>query len=80
MEVFAMSLDFTDLEIKAWKEAKIKLPGWKHTRSKEGINSAEANAYYILSTPVMILVDSKTNKIVSLPNTAEELATAIKVK
>ncbi|WP_245681346.1 thioredoxin-like domain-containing protein [Arcticibacter eurypsychrophilus] len=78
MEVFALSLDFTDVEIKAWEDAKLKLVGWKHSRPKDGINSPEANAYYVLATPVMILVDSKTNKIVALPDSAEQLEEAIK--
>lgn len=80
MEVFAFSLDFTDTEVKAWEDAKLKLTGWKHSRPKEGINSPEANAYYVLATPVMILVDSKTNKIVDLPDSAEQLEEAIKNK
>ena len=78
MEVFAISVDYTDTEIKVWEEAKPKLNGWKHTRAAGGINSPEANAYFILATPVMVLVDSKTNKIVALPNNVDELEKAIK--
>lgn len=80
MEVFALSLDYTDTEIKAWEDMKLKLDGWKHSRPAGGINSPEAKAYYILATPVLILVDSKTNKIVALPNSAEELEEAINSK
>lgn len=80
MEVFALSLDYTDTEIKAWEDMRLKLDGWKHTKPAGGINSPEANAYYILATPVLILVDSKTNKIVALPNTVEELEEAINSK
>ncbi|NTW34191.1 MAG: redoxin domain-containing protein, partial [Bacteroidetes bacterium] len=63
VDIFALSLDETETEIPIWQDAIIKLPGWKHQRCEGGINSKEANAYFILSTPVMILVDSKTNKI-----------------
>lgn len=78
MEVFAISVDFTDTEIKVWEDAKLKLTGWKHSRANGGINSPEASAYYILSTPVLVLVDSKTNKIVGLPETVEDLEKAIR--
>ncbi|RXF67861.1 redoxin domain-containing protein [Arcticibacter tournemirensis] len=78
MEVFAISVDFTDTEIKVWEDAKLKLTGWKHSRANGGINSPEASAYYILSTPVLVLVDSKTNKIVALPEKVEDLEKAVR--
>lgn len=77
MDVFAISVDFTDTEIKVWEEAKTKLVGWKHSLAKGGINSPEASAYFILSTPVLVLVDSRTNKIVALPDTIEDLEKSI---
>lgn len=80
MEVFALSLDYTDTEIKVWEDMRLKYDGWKHSRPAGGINSPEANAYYILATPVLILVDSKTNKIIALPNSVEELEEAINSK
>ncbi|HEY1023694.1 MAG TPA: redoxin domain-containing protein [Sphingobacteriaceae bacterium] len=78
MDVFAMSLDFTDLEISRWEEAKSKLAGWKHSRPEGGVNSPVADAYYVLSTPVMVLVDSKTNKIVALPGNVGQLEKPIR--
>ncbi len=77
MDVFAISVDFTDTEIKVWEEAKNKLAGWKHSLAKGGINSPEASAYFILSTPVLVLVDSRTNKIVALPETVEDLEKSV---
>ncbi len=77
-DIFAISVDFTDTEIKVWEEAKTKLKGWKHSRAEGGINSKEANAYFILATPVMILVDSKTNKIVAMPDNIAQLKESIK--
>ena len=77
MEVFAISVDDTDTEIKVWEEAKLKLPNWKHSRAERGINSPEASAYFILATPVMVLVDAKTNQIVALPDTIDQLEKAI---
>ena len=65
--VFALSVDNTDTEIQKWNEATQTLSGWIHYRCEGGINSPEASSYFILSTPIMILVDTKTDKIISLP-------------
>lgn len=80
LEVVALSLDFTDVEIAKWEAAKSALTGWKHLHAKGGINSPEASAYYVLATPVMILVDPATNKILALPESVEQLKDALKLK
>jgi len=67
LDIIAVSLDETETEVQQWENAIIDLPGWKHLRTKEGINSAVANNYAILSTPVMFLVGSENNIIVSVP-------------
>ena len=77
MTVVAISLDETETEIDAWKQKIAGLKGWKHMRAAEGINSRVANNYYVLATPVMILLDAKTKEIVAVPNTLNELLTAI---
>ena len=73
MEVFALSLDESETEIPIWQNAITQLPGWKHIRCEGGINSPEANAYFILSTPVMFLIDNKTNKICAIPENTDKL-------
>jgi hypothetical protein len=73
MDVFAVSVDESPGEIQSWNNAIAALHGWKHSRPDGGINSKEAKAYFILSTPFMILVDGGTNKIVALPEKAETL-------
>jgi thioredoxin-related protein len=73
LEVIAISLDETDAEITAWNNRITGLQGWTHLRAKEGINSKVANDYFILATPVMILIDRKTGKIKALPGSTEEL-------
>ncbi len=73
VEVFALSLDDTETEIPIWQNAITQLQGWKHKRCEGGVNSPEANAYFILSTPVMFLIDAKTNKIYAIPENAEQL-------
>jgi peroxiredoxin len=78
MDVFAISLDETETEVPAWEKAKVKLTAFKHKRADQGIRSAEARAYYVLATPTMILVDAKTNKIFSVPNSLEQLQKALK--
>ncbi|MEI7725518.1 MAG: thioredoxin-like domain-containing protein [Bacteroidota bacterium] len=77
ISVVAISLDETETEVKAW-DLKIKaLTGWKHLRAPEGVRSKVAADYYVLATPVMVLLDAKTMKIVASPNTLEELKKAM---
>ena len=78
MTVIAISLDETETEIKAWDKKGKELTGWRHIRAPEGIRSKVAADYYILATPVMVLLDAKTKEIVALPNTISELMAAAK--
>ncbi|ADQ79236.1 alkyl hydroperoxide reductase/ Thiol specific antioxidant/ Mal allergen [Paludibacter propionicigenes WB4] len=78
VEIFALGIDDTEADIKLWDKVHTLLKGWKHMLLKGGINSKVANAYFILSTPVMVLVDAQTNKIVALPESVEQLETAMK--
>jgi len=73
LNIIAVSLDETDVEVKKWEGAIIRLPGWKHFRANGGINALIANDYAILSTPTMFLVDGKTNLIVAIPENLEQL-------
>jgi peroxiredoxin len=73
IEIFALSLDETETEIPKWERMKSLLPGWVHILTEGGINSKEANAYYILSTPTMFVVDAKTNKIIAAPSNLNQL-------
>lgn len=77
VEVFAISLDDTETEREAWQKIIVNMPEWRHIPTKGGVNSQEANDYYILATPVMILVDAATNGIVSMPENVEQLGEAI---
>jgi thiol-disulfide isomerase/thioredoxin len=76
--VIAVGLDDTDNDIKLWKNKITGLKTWKHLGDTLGINSKVANDYYVLSTPVMILLDTRTKDIIAVPNTIQELITAIK--
>ena len=78
MDVFAISLDETETEIPAWEKAVVNYPAFKHKRAEHGIRSPEASAYFVLATPTMILVDTKTNKIVALPENVEQLQLEMK--
>ena len=75
--VVAISLDETETEIKAWQQKTTTLNGWEHLRAKEGVRSKVASDYFVLATPVMILLDSKTKKIVSLPDTLAQIEALI---
>jgi hypothetical protein len=78
MTIFAVSLDETETEIAEWDKAIRLLPGWNHYRAEGGVNSPEAASYFILATPVMVVVDAKTNQIVSMPETVEQLEKELK--
>jgi hypothetical protein len=76
-EVVAISLDDTKIDIKSWSQLITGLPERKHLLAN-GISSRVANDYFLLSTPVMILLDSKTKEILSLPSSFSELKNNIK--
>jgi thioredoxin-related protein len=78
VKTVAISLDETSTEIAAWDKKIPSFPAWKHIRAEEGIRSKVANDYYILATPVMILLDAKTMKISALPNNPAELSESLK--
>lgn len=77
LSVLAISLDEGEQEVTSWQRAIKDLPGWKHIRSKGGVKSEEARAYFVLATPVMVLVESKTNMIVALPANVDQLSRVI---
>lgn len=78
LSVVAISLDESDTEIQAWKLKVPQLAGWEHLRAAAGINSKVASDYFILATPVMILVDANTKKIVSLPSNFSQFEQRLK--
>ncbi len=78
IDIFALSLDESDTEIPKWEIRHKQLTGWNHILTKGGINSPEAESYFILSTPTMFLVDSKTNKIISSPVDLEGITEFVK--
>jgi thioredoxin-related protein len=78
ISVVAVSLDETETDIKLWKEKIKDLSGWVNMNEPEGVRSKSANDYYILSTPVMILVDPETKKIIALPGSLQDLIPQIK--
>jgi thioredoxin-related protein len=78
MSIVAISLDETDTEISAWEKKRKEMTGWKHLRAEAGVRSKVAADYFILATPVMVLLDARTRQVVAVPNTAEELKKAVK--
>jgi len=71
--VVAVSLDDNEQDTELWRKKIPELPGWIHLHDPAGVNSDAANAYSILSTPVMFLLDPGSGKIVGLPQTLEEV-------
>lgn len=70
--VFAVNLDEVYDEA-SWRKKISEMPEWEHMIDKGGIDSEVANAYGVLSTPLMILIDVQTNKIVQVLETIEEM-------
>ncbi len=73
-DVLAVSIDATETEIPVWENKIKELPKWRHAIEKGGLLSTVAKKYYVVSTPVMVIIDTKTNEIVSLPETARDIA------
>lgn len=78
IEVVAISVDETETEVSAWLKKKESLKAWMHFRAPEGMRSRVASDYFILSTPVMVLIENESKEIAALPNTLKELMTAVK--
>jgi thiol-disulfide isomerase/thioredoxin len=78
VSVVAVSLDETEPEIKKWEQKIVSLVGWRNLRGEAGVRSKVANDYFILATPVMVLIDTKTKEIVAMPNTPVELKGVVK--
>lgn len=73
LDIVAVSLDETETEVQKWNNTIVNLSGWKHLHAKGGVNSPVARDYAILSTPVMFLIGSESNIIVSIPDNLEQL-------
>lgn len=73
LDIIAVSLDETETEIPKWEEAKKNLKGWIHLRAVGGVNSFFAHDYAVLATPVVLLIDSKTNIIKNVVHEVNEL-------
>ncbi len=78
MKILEPYLNDTNCLTSKRKEISRRLKGWKHLRAEEGIRSKVANDYYILATPVMVLLNANTKEIIAVPNTMKELVTAAK--
>jgi len=78
IDIVAVSIDETDTEIQAWREKIGEMNGWIHLRAEEGVRSKVARDYFILSVPVMILIDAETKKIIGLPDDTRQLERLLK--
>ena len=78
IKVVAISLDETETEIKSYQQTISRLKGWQHLHNAEGVRSKVASNYFVLATPVMVLINAKTKQIVAVPNTLNELVVALK--
>jgi thioredoxin-related protein len=77
MSVIAISMDETDTEVKTWNQKVSDLSGWINMRADQGVRSKVASDYFVLAIPVMILLDSRTKEIISLPSSLIQLKTML---
>ncbi|MCK5229562.1 MAG: redoxin domain-containing protein, partial [Desulfobulbaceae bacterium] len=73
LDIVTVNLGETETEARIWKDIIVNFPGWEHLYAQGGVNSLVANDYAILSTPVMFLIESESNLIVSSPGNFEQL-------
>jgi thiol-disulfide isomerase/thioredoxin len=78
VSIVAVSMDETEEEIGAWRQKIAALPGWQHLHSPGGVRSKVAEDYFILATPVMVLIDATTRDVVAVPGTVNELKKVVK--
>jgi hypothetical protein len=78
VQVIALDLDESEEDISRWKTMTDRLKGWKHVHCVGGVNSKEASAYFVLSTPTLYLIDGVTNRIISSPESAGQLFDAMR--
>jgi thiol-disulfide isomerase/thioredoxin len=77
VSVVGISLDETETEVKVWEQKIKEMNDWNQLRAPDGVRSKVASDYYVLATPVMILIDAKTKEIIALPSTFKELKIAL---
>jgi len=70
--VFAVNLD-EDYNESEWRKKISGMPEWEHMIDRGDVDSEVASGYCILSTPVIVLIDSKSSKIVSMASTVGAL-------
>ncbi len=73
LDIVTVNLGETETEARIWKDIIVNFPEWKHLYAQGGVNSLVANDYAILSTPVMFLVESESNLIISSPDSFAQL-------
>lgn len=73
VSVIAIGLDETAEDQARYQEEIKRLTGWRHFHASEGVRSKVAADYFILATPVMVLLNSAGKEILAIPNTPGEL-------
>lgn len=76
LEIFAVNMDET-LNYDLWETRIAETPGWHHMMDEGNSDSEVANEYSVIGTPVMILVDALTGRIIALPASPGDLTKAI---
>ncbi|NCA76976.1 MAG: redoxin domain-containing protein [Alphaproteobacteria bacterium] len=73
ISVIAIGLDETAEDQVRYHEEIKQLAGWQHFHAPEGVRSKVASDYYILATPVMVLMNAAGKEILAIPSSPAEL-------
>jgi len=77
LQVIAVSLDRSDADRQKWQQTIARLPDWRHSILSDGPNHPLPQAFGVLATPTMFLIDGKDFTLKGLPSTLRELQTLI---
>jgi hypothetical protein len=67
LKVLAISFDDNETDIDMWFAKTGEYPAWKHLNAPEGVNSQTAADYFVLATPVMVLIHAKSKEVIATP-------------
>jgi hypothetical protein len=78
LQVIAVSLDRSDADRQKWQQTIARLPSWRHSILSDGPNHPLAQAFGVLATPTMFLIEGKEFRLKALPSGLGELQKLLK--
>jgi peroxiredoxin len=78
LQVIAVSLDRSDADRQKWEQTIARLPDWRHSILADGPKHPLAQAFGVLATPTMFLIEGKEFRLKALPSGLGELQQLLK--